>query len=37
MGGAGTWYLATHHPDRFAAMAPFAGYNDYRLWGRPGG
>jgi pimeloyl-ACP methyl ester carboxylesterase len=37
MGGAGTWYLATHHPDRFAAMAPFAGYNDYRLWSRPGG
>jgi dienelactone hydrolase len=37
MGGAGTWYLATHHPDRFAAVAPFCGYNDYRLWRRPGG
>jgi predicted esterase len=37
MGGAGTWYLATHLPDRFAAIAPFAGYNDYRLWRRPGG
>ena len=37
MGGAGTWYLSSHHPDRFAAVAPFSGYNDYRLWGRPGG
>jgi hypothetical protein len=37
MGGAGAWYLATHLPGRFAAVAPFAGYNDYRLWHRPGG
>src|SRR5688500_11784870 len=37
MGGAGSWYLATHFPDRFSAFAPFAGYNDYRLWSRPGG
>jgi pimeloyl-ACP methyl ester carboxylesterase len=37
MGGAGVWYLATHFPDRFAAIAPLAGYNDYRLWKRPGG
>ena len=37
MGGAGTWYLSSHLPDRFAAVAPFSGYNDYRLWRRPGG
>jgi hypothetical protein len=37
MGGAGAWYLASHFPDRFAAIAPFSGYNDYRLWFRPGG
>ena len=37
MGGAATWYLGSHHPDRFAAIAPFCGYNDYRLWTRPGG
>jgi pimeloyl-ACP methyl ester carboxylesterase len=37
MGGAGVWYLASHHPDRFAAIAPMGGYNDYRLWRRPGG
>jgi pimeloyl-ACP methyl ester carboxylesterase len=37
MGGAGVWYLASHYPDRFAAIAPFCGYNDYRLWTRPGG
>jgi pimeloyl-ACP methyl ester carboxylesterase len=37
MGGAGVWYLASHYPDRFAAIAPMGGYNDYRLWRRPGG
>lgn len=37
MGGAGVWYLASHYPDRFAAVAPLGGYNDYRLWKRPGG
>jgi predicted peptidase len=37
MGGAGTWYLGSHNPDRFAAIAPFRGYNDYRYWSRPGG
>lgn len=37
MGGAGVWYLATHFPDRFAAIAPLGGYNDFRLWKRPGG
>ncbi|MEM8932760.1 MAG: prolyl oligopeptidase family serine peptidase, partial [Acidobacteriota bacterium] len=28
-GGFGTWYLASKHPERFAAMAPVAG------WGHP--
>jgi predicted peptidase len=29
-GGFGTWYMATHHPDRWAAVAPIcgAGQND---------
>ena len=36
MGGAGTWYLASHYPDVFSAAAPFAGYCDYRLWEKPG-
>jgi hypothetical protein len=36
MGGAGAWYLGSHFQDRFAAIAPFSGYNDYRLWFRPG-
>ncbi len=31
MGGAGTWFLATHFPGVFAAAAPIAGYTDYRL------
>lgn len=26
MGGNGTWYLAYHHPDRFAAIAPVCGW-----------
>lgn len=37
MGGAATWYMGTHWPDRFSAIAPFAAYNDYRIWNRPGG
>ena len=37
MGGAATWYLASHYPDLFAAAAPFCGYDDYRLWEKPGG
>ena len=37
MGGAATWYLASHYPDLFAAAVPFAGYCDYRLWEKPGG
>ena len=37
MGGAATWYLISHNPDRFAAGAPFCGYCDYRLWEKPGG
>lgn len=37
MGGAATWYLASHYPDQFAAAAPFCGYCDYRLWRKPGG
>ncbi len=36
MGGGGTWYLSNHYPDRFAAVAPMAGYCDYRTadWSR---
>jgi predicted peptidase len=26
MGGNGTWYLAYHHPDRFAAIAPICAF-----------
>ena len=26
LGGFGTWYLASQHPDRFAAIAPVVGY-----------
>lgn len=37
MGGAATWYMASHYPDLFAAAAPFCGYGDYRLWVKPGG
>ncbi|MHC4403063.1 MAG: carboxylesterase family protein [Planctomycetota bacterium] len=37
MGGAATWYLISHNPDRFAGGAPFCGYCDYRLWEKPGG
>jgi len=37
MGGAATWYMASHYPDLFAAAAPFCGYCDYDLWTKPGG
>ncbi len=37
MGGAATWYLTSHNPDRFAAGAPFCGYCDYRMWEKPDG
>ncbi len=37
MGGAATWYLASHYPDFFSAAAPFCGYCDYRHWPKPGG
>ena len=37
MGGAATWYIASHYPDQFAAAAPFCGYCDYRRWTKPGG
>jgi predicted peptidase len=26
LGGFGTWYLAAHHPEKFAAIAPVVGY-----------
>ncbi len=26
MGGAGVWHVASRHPDRFSAIAPFSGY-----------
>jgi len=28
MGGASTWHLAVHHPDRWAAAAPGAGFSE---------
>ena len=31
MGGAGTWLIASHHPQLFAAAAPVYGGWDYRL------
>lgn len=37
MGGAATWYHASHYPDIWAAAAPFCGYCDYQLWKKPGG
>jgi predicted esterase len=37
MGGAATWYLASHYPDLFASGAPGSGYCDYRFWQKPGG
>ncbi len=35
MGGSGTWLIASHHPELFAAAAPFFGGWDYRIL--PGG
>ena len=37
MGGAATWYHASHTPDFWSAAAPFCGYCDYKLWDKPGG
>ncbi|HEX2949141.1 MAG TPA: NPCBM/NEW2 domain-containing protein [Armatimonadota bacterium] len=31
MGGAGTWYVGSRHPERFAAIAPFFGGYDFRF------
>jgi len=31
MGGAGTWYVGTRHPEQFAAIAPFFGGYDFRF------
>jgi hypothetical protein len=36
MGGAGTWTIASHNPELFAAIAPVFGGWDYRLVGRGG-
>lgn len=33
MGGHGTWYLGTTYPDKFAAIAPCAGYPDISTYG----
>ncbi len=33
MGGHGTWQLGTTYPDRFAAIAPAAGYPDIATYG----
>lgn len=32
MGGHGTWYLGATYPDKFAALAPCAGYPDLLLY-----
>jgi predicted esterase len=32
MGGAGTWNVGTRHPDLFAALAPYYGGWDYRVF-----
>ena len=29
LGGAGTWYLAIKHPDKFAAIAPMSGFTSH--------
>jgi predicted esterase len=31
MGGYGAWFLATHYPDRWAAISPQTGYTDLSL------
>ncbi|MDZ4830890.1 MAG: prolyl oligopeptidase family serine peptidase [Phycisphaerae bacterium] len=33
MGGHGTWQLGAHFPDRFAAIAPSAGWISFRTYG----
>lgn len=33
MGGHGSWYLGTTYPDKFAAVAPCAGYPDIASYG----
>ncbi len=37
MGGAATWFHASHYPDFWAAAIPVCGYCDYKLWDKPGG
>ena len=32
MGGAGAWHVGAHHPDRFAAVHPGAGFVDVRRY-----
>lgn len=32
MGGRGTWYLASKHPERFAAIAPMSGGPNITAW-----
>jgi len=32
MGGGGTWYVGTRHPEVFAAIAPVYGGWDYHVW-----
>ena len=32
MGGHGTWHVGLHHADRFAAIAPSAGWNSFPLY-----
>ena len=34
MGGHGTWFLGTTYPDKFAAIAPSAGYPDIATYSR---
>ncbi len=34
MGGHGSWFLGTTYPDKFAAVAPSAGYPDIAAYGR---
>lgn len=33
MGGHGTWHLGVHYPDRFAAIAPSAGWASFLTYG----
>jgi pimeloyl-ACP methyl ester carboxylesterase len=34
MGGHGTWHLGVHYPDRFAAVAPSAGWISFSTYGQ---